>query len=72
MVTHDVYRFELPSHPNQKTQKLWRRNKIRSGNFALLARCSLCYEIRPLDALANQWLYDVKAISQSEYLSWAQ
>jgi len=71
MVTHDVYLFELPDNLAKKPHKFWKKEKNHSGDFAVLAKCSLCNEIRPLDARANQWLYDVKAISQSEYLSWA-
>jgi hypothetical protein len=71
-VTHDVYKFELPSMNTITTGRFWKRKKIHSGDFAILAKCTICAQVRPLDARANQWLYDIKAISQSEYLSWAQ
>jgi len=71
-VSHDVYRFELPLVDATKTSKFWRRSKNHSGDFAIIAKCTICGQARPLDARANQWLYDIKAISQSEYLSWAK
>jgi hypothetical protein len=70
--SHDVYRFELPLVDATKTNKFWRKNKNHSGDFAIIAKCTICGQARPLDARANQWLYDIKAISQSEYLSWAK
>ncbi len=72
MVTHDVYRFELPDDSVNGKRKFCKKNKKHSGDFAVLAKCSICSEIRPLDARANKWLYDIRAISQSEYLSWAE
>lgn len=71
-VTHDVYRFELPLMNAAEISKFLLRKKCHSGDFALLAKCTICGQARPLDARANQWLYDIKAISQSEYLSWAK
>jgi len=72
LVTHDIYEFELPvPGADAKMPGKWKRAKCHSGDFATIAKCTTCGQVRPLDARANKWLYEIKAISQSEYLSWA-
>ena len=62
--THDVYEFEL-------VERVMGIKKGR-GELVRLAKCTVCDEVRPLNSRANKWLYDIKAISQGEYLSWEE
>ncbi len=67
--SHGVYELVLGFsglRVRKKTQEGRGRRRV------IIVECKNCNQIRPLDTGANDWLFDMEVISQSEHLSYSR
>ena len=66
---HGVYELALGSSGMRVRKKT---HEEKGRRRVIVVECKNCNQIRPLDAGANDWLFDMKVISQSEHLSYSR